>query len=94
MNKTNIGRTYASKTIIRILKKYIVEDQRKIDKRTQLVNRIKDALEMRGITHKDLATRIGKRPSEIRKLLTGKQDFSAEIISRIETELAIRLTGI
>jgi len=94
MSKTNLGRTYASKTILRILKKYIAEDQRKIDKRTQLVNRINNALEMRGITHKELATRIGKRPSEIKKLLKGKQDFSAEIVSRVETELAIRLTEV
>jgi ribosome-binding protein aMBF1 (putative translation factor) len=94
MSKINIGRTYVSKTILRILRKYIAEDQRKIDKRTQLANKITDAIEIRGITHKELASRIGRRPSEIKRLLKAKQDFSADILSRIETELAIRLTEV
>jgi ribosome-binding protein aMBF1 (putative translation factor) len=94
MSKTTIGRTYASKTILKILRKYIAEDQKKIDRRTQLANRITNAIEMRGITHKELAARLGKRPSEIKKLLKGKLDFSAEILSRIESELAIRLTEV
>ncbi len=94
MSKTNIGRTYASKTILKILKKYIAEDQRKIDKRTQLANKINNVIEVRGITHKELASRIGKRPSEIKKLLKGKLDFSAEVLSKVESELAIRLTEV
>lgn len=94
MTKPNIGRTYVSRTILKILKKYIAEDQRKIDRRTQLVNRINNAIEMRGITHKELASRIGKRPSEIKKLLKGDIDLSAEILSKVESELAIRLTEV
>ena len=94
MTKINIGRIYASRTIFKILKKYIVEDQRKIDKRTLLVSKIINALDMRGITHKELASRIGKRPSEIKKLLNAKHDFPAEILSRVESELAIRLTEV
>jgi ribosome-binding protein aMBF1 (putative translation factor) len=94
MTKTNIGRTYVSRTILKLLKKYIADDQRKIDRRTQLVNRINNAIDMRGITHKDLASRIGKRPSEIKKLLKGEIDFSAEILSKVESELSIRLTEV
>lgn len=93
MTKTNIGKTYTSKTILKILRKYIAEDQRKIDKRTQLATRITNALEMRGITHKELATRIGRRPSEIKKLLNGQLEFTSEIITKIESELILRLTG-
>jgi len=94
MTKTSIGKTYVSRTVFKILKKYIVEDQRKIDKRAQLLNRLNNAIELRGITHRDLASRIGKRPSEIKKLLKGELDFSAEILSKVESELAIHLTEV
>jgi ribosome-binding protein aMBF1 (putative translation factor) len=93
MSKSRIGRTYTSKTIQKILRKYIAEDQRKIEKRTQLATRIKIALEAKGLTHKDLATRVSKRPSEIKKLLNAKLDFTSEMLSKIQTELAIKLTG-
>jgi ribosome-binding protein aMBF1 (putative translation factor) len=91
MSKSRIGRTYTSKTIQKILRKYITEDQRKIDKRTHLATRIKTALEAKGLTHKDLAAKITKRPSEIKKMLNAKLDFTPEILSRIEIELAIKL---
>ena len=94
MSKSYIGRTYVSKTIFKILRKYIAEDQKKIDKRTQLATRISSAIEVRGITHKELASRMGRRPSEIKKLLKGKLDFSAEVVSRIESVLSIRLTEV
>ena len=94
MNKTTIGRIYVSKTAFKILKKYIVEDQRKIDKRTNLADRINNALDTRGITPREFAARIGKRPSEIKRLLKGETDFPAEILHRVETELAIRLSEV
>lgn len=94
MSKINIGRIYTSRTIVKMLRKYIAEDQRKIDKRTQLAAQVADAIEVRGITPKELASRLGKRPSEIKKLLSGKMDFSAEMLSKVESELAIRLTGV
>lgn len=91
MSKSRIGKTYTSKTIQKILRKYIAEDQRKIDKRMQLANRIKIALEAKGLTHKDLATRVAKRPSEIKKLLNAKLDFTHEMLLKIQAELGIKL---
>lgn len=91
MSKQRIGRTYTSKTIQKILRKYITEDQRKIDKRMQLADKIKIALEAKGLTHKDLASRVSKRPSEIKRLLNAKIDFTPELLARIQTELAIKL---
>jgi len=92
MNKTTISTIYASRTIFKILKKYIADDQRKIDKRTHLATRIRNALETRGITPKEFASRIGKRPSEVKKLLNGEQEFTPEILVKIESELILRLT--
>ena len=92
MNKPNLGKIYTSKTVQKILKKYIAEDQRKIDKRTHLATRITTAIEAKGITIKELAARLGKRPSEIKKLLNGKLDFTGEILVKIQSELNIRLT--
>lgn len=91
MSKTNIGKIYTSKTVQKILKKYIAEDQRKIDKRTHLASKINTALEAKGITIKEIAARLGKRPSEIKKLLNGKLDFTGEILVKIQSELNIRL---
>lgn len=91
MSKSRIGKTYTSKTIQKILRKYIAEDQRKIDKRMHLATRIRIALEAKGLTHKDLATRVSKRPSEIKKLLNAKLDFTHEILSKIQSELGIKL---
>jgi len=91
MSKANIGKIYTSKTVQKILRKYIAEDQRKIDKRTHLATKINTALEAKGITVKELATRLGKRPSEIKKLLNDKLDFSGEILVRIQSELNFRL---
>jgi len=92
MSKVNIGRIYTSRTVLKILRKYIAEDQRKIDKRTHFSTKISFALEAKGISHKELATRLGKRPSEIKKLLNGKLDFTAEMLVRIQNELNIKLT--
>jgi len=89
MTKSRIGRTYTSKTIQKILRKYIAEDQKKIDKRLHIAMRIKIALEAKGLNHKDLALRTGKRPSEIKRLLNAKQDFTPELIARIQAELGI-----
>jgi ribosome-binding protein aMBF1 (putative translation factor) len=91
MSKTNIGKIYTSKTVQKILKKYIAEDQRKIDKRTHLASKINTALEAKGISIKELATRLRKRPAEIKKLLNGKLDFTGEILVKIQSELNIRL---
>jgi ribosome-binding protein aMBF1 (putative translation factor) len=91
MSKTNLGKIYTSRTVQKIHKKNIAEDQRKIDKRTHLASKINTALEARGITAKELATRLGKRPSEIKKLLNGKLDFSGDILVKIQSELNIRL---
>lgn len=92
MSKFNIGRIYVSKTTMKILKKYISEDQRKIDKRTNLATKINLALEAKGVSIKEIATRLSKRPSEIKKLLNGKLDFTAEMLVRIQNELNIKLT--
>jgi len=92
MSKTNIGKIYTSKTVLKILKKYIAEDQRKIDKRAHLATKISMALDAKGITVKELASRLNKRPSEIKKLLNGKLDFSGELLVKIQSELNVRFT--
>jgi ribosome-binding protein aMBF1 (putative translation factor) len=92
MSKINLGRIYTSKTVLKILKKYIAEDQRKIDKRTRLAMKIGLALDAKGVTPRELATRLGKRPSEIKKLLNAKLDFTADLLVKIQSELNIQLT--
>ncbi len=88
MRKSNIGRTYISRTIQKILRKYIIDDQKKIDKRMRVVTQLNVALEQRGWSIKDLASRVGKRPGELRRMFDGRVDISAELLAKIENALS------
>ncbi len=88
MRKSNIGRTYISRTIQKILRKYIIDDQKKIDKRMRVVTQLNVVLEQRGWSIKDLASRVGKRPGELRRMFDGRVDISAELLAKIENALS------
>lgn len=88
MRKSTIGRTYISRTIQKILRKYIIDDQKKIDKRMRVVTQLNVVLEQRGWSIKDLASRVGKRPGELRRMFDGRVDISAELLAKIENALS------
>ena len=54
---------------------------------TDIVVRINSILQKKGYTQKDLATRMGKKPSEINKWLKGNHNLTLKTIARLEAEL-------
>lgn len=85
MRKSKFGRPYVSRTIQKMIRKYIIEDQKKIDKRLRLISQISIDMELRGWTIKDLASRVGKRPSELRRIFEGRVDITPDLLAKIES---------
>lgn len=89
MGKSKIEKLYTSRTIQKILKKYIAQDQEKINKRMTIISQITTAMEAKGINQKELALMVRKRPKEIARILAGKQDISGELVDRFKIALGM-----
>ncbi|MBQ9865374.1 MAG: HigA family addiction module antidote protein [Bacteroidales bacterium] len=50
---------------------------------------LNEELKERGIKQKDLATRIGMKPSHLNELIKGKRSFTVDIAMTLEKELGI-----
>ncbi len=61
--------------------------RRYTSKTLDLVERIHDILESRGMSQKDLAERLDKQPSEISRWLTGLHNFEMRTLAKIEEAL-------
>jgi transcriptional regulator with XRE-family HTH domain len=58
-----------------------------IDKYTDIVTRVHQILEKKGISQKDLAQKLGKHQSEIHKWLNGNHNLTLRSIAKLEAEL-------
>src|SRR5580704_15740139 len=54
---------------------------------TDIVLRINEILEAKGFTQKDLAEKMGKKPSEINKWLKGNHNLTLKTLAKLEAEL-------
>lgn len=54
---------------------------------TDIVLRIHELLEKKGITQKELAERMNKNPSEINKWLKGNHNLTLKTIAKLQAEL-------
>jgi transcriptional regulator with XRE-family HTH domain len=54
---------------------------------TGIVVRIHEILQAKGITPKDLAIQMNKKPSEINKWLKGNHNITLKTIAKLEAEL-------
>lgn len=61
---------------------------------SQLVVRIGEILETRGWSQKDLAEKMGKKPSEISKWLSGEHNLTLRSLAKLEVELGEELIQI
>lgn len=52
-----------------------------------ILMRINQLLEDNAMSQKDLSTKMGKRPSEINKWLTGTHNFTLKSLAKLEAEL-------
>ncbi len=58
-----------------------------VEKYADLVVRIHEILEQKGISQNGLAENLGKKPSEISKWLNGDHNFTLRSIAKLEAEL-------
>lgn len=54
---------------------------------------IADAMEKHGITKKQLADKMGRRPSEITKWLSGDHNFTLDTLTELSFYLKEKITG-
>ncbi len=66
-------------------------DLRRTAARMNMATKIYKSMKSRGMSQKDFAESLGKRPSEISKWLSGKHNFTIDTISDIEKVLGIDL---
>ena len=63
----------------------------KVESRMGIAVKIAKALKRKNMTQKELAEKLGKRPSEISKWLTGNHNFTHDTLFDVQNVLNIRL---
>ena len=63
----------------------------KVNRQMALAVRIADAIKDKGWSQKDFSDKMGKKPSEISRWLSGCHNFTTDTIWKIEDALNIRL---
>lgn len=58
---------------------------------TDMLVRINEAIEEKNITQKELASKLGKTPSEVSKWLHGEHNFTLKSICKLQVALGIKL---
>ena len=70
------------------------EQQARTDKKMRIACMIDDAMKVKGFGKKQFADKVGRKPSEITKWLSGTQNFTIETLTDIERVLNIRILNL
>lgn len=70
------------------------EQQARTDKKMRIACMIDDAMKVKGFGKKQFADKVGRKPSEITKWLSGTQNFTVETLTDIERVLNIRILNL
>ncbi len=68
-------------------------EYQKVARRMRTAIQIADAMEKHGISKKQLADMMGRRPSEITKWLSGDQNFTLDTLTELSYYLKEKITG-
>lgn len=68
-------------------------EYQKVARRMRAAIQIAEAMDKRGITKKQLADMMGRRPSEITKWLSGDQNFTIDTLTELSYYLGEKITG-
>ena len=68
-------------------------EYQKVARRMRTAIQIADAMEKHGISKKQLADMMGRRPSEITKWLSGDQNFTLDTLTELSYYLNEKITG-
>ena len=83
-----------SKLFKQILEETPLETKTFVDKYSDLILRINQILREKGISQKELAENMDKKPSEISRWLSGNQNITLRSIAKLEAELGETLIEI
>lgn len=67
------------------------EQQARADRKMRIACIIDDAMKAKGLGKKQFADKVGRKPSEITKWLSGTHNFTVETIADIERVLGVRI---
>ena len=67
------------------------EEQARTNRKIRIASIIADALTVKGIAKKQFAKKVGRKPSEITKWLSGTHNFTLDTLTDIEQVLNIKL---
>ena len=76
-----------SKTVDRLLKSTPEDVKIFVDLYADLLVRVNEILREKGISKKELADKLDKKPSEISKWLSGKHNFTLRSLAKLSAEL-------
>lgn len=67
------------------------EEQARTDRKMRIASIIADTLTEKGMAKKEFAQKVGRKPSEITKWLSGTHNFTLDTLTDIEQVLNIKL---
>jgi ribosome-binding protein aMBF1 (putative translation factor) len=70
------------------------EQQARTDRKMRIACIIDDAMKAKGLGKKQFADKVGRKPSEITKWLSGTHNFTIEILADIERVLGVRILNL
>jgi ribosome-binding protein aMBF1 (putative translation factor) len=70
------------------------EQQAPTDRKMRIACMIDDAMKAKGLGKKQFADKVGRKPSEITKWLSGTHNFKIETLTDIERILGIRILNL
>jgi transcriptional regulator with XRE-family HTH domain len=70
------------------------EQQARTDRKMRIACIIDDAMKAKGLGKKQFADKVGRKPSEITKWLSGTHNFTIETLSDIEQVLGVRILNL
>ena len=77
-----------------LLAKITPEEQARTDRKMRIAAIIDDAIKSKGWGKKQFAEKMGRKPSEITKWLSGTQNFTVDTLVDIEQVLGIKLLNL
>jgi transcriptional regulator with XRE-family HTH domain len=70
------------------------EQQARTDRKMRIACIIDDTMKAKGYDKKQFADKVGRKPSEITKWLSGTHNFTIETLSDIERVLGVRILNL
>lgn len=77
--------------ITELLAEITPEQQARTDRKMRIASLIAEALKAKGMAKKEFAQKVGRKPSEITKWLSGTHNFTIDALTDIEQVLNIKL---